>query len=140
LAGLRSQLDLAERGYNALVDLQTPPDSENMKVAVKDIKELKERIEARKMVLENDPIFTALTNDLQNMIKSNQERLAADRERIEKDIKDQEQAFAQRNIVEKLPQTQQAQAAALKASQERVNELRKQYALALESRTAESNG
>jgi hypothetical protein len=91
------------------------------------------------MTLGNDPMLAGVADDLQEMIKINQERLVAAQQRIEKDIKDQEQAFAQRNVVEQLPDTQRTQAAALKASQEHVNELRKQYALALDKRTAESN-
>jgi hypothetical protein len=139
LADLRSQLDLAERGYNAGVDVGLKPDSPEMITAKAKIDDLKGKIESRKMTLGNDPMLTDVANDLQEMIKINQERLAAARERVEKDIKTQEQAFAQQNVVEKLPDTQRTQAAALKASQEHVNELRKQYALALDRRTAESN-
>jgi hypothetical protein len=73
------------------------------------------------------------------MIKITKERVEADRQRIEKDIKDQERAFAQSDIAQKLPETQKAQAAALKAKQEAINDLRKQYAAALEKRSAESN-
>ena len=53
--------------------------------------------------------------------------------------KSEERAFAQSNMVEKLPDTQRAQAAALKAKQEAINDLRKQYAAALDQRTVESN-
>lgn len=139
LSDFRSQLDLAERGYNAGLDVGLNRDSPEILAALAKVNDLKDKIEARKMSLGNDPMFTGLANDLQEMIKINHERLVAARQHIEKDIKDEEQAFAQRNIVEQLPDTQRTQAAALKASQEHVNELRKQYAAALDSRTAESN-
>jgi pSer/pThr/pTyr-binding forkhead associated (FHA) protein len=139
LSDLRAQLDLAERGYNAGLDVGMKSDSPEIKTALANIKDLKGKIEARKMTLGNDPMLAGVADDLQEMIKINQERLVAAQQRIEKDIKDQEQAFAQRNVVEQLPDTQRTQAAALKASQEHVNELRKQYALALDKRTAESN-
>jgi chromosome segregation ATPase len=139
LGELRAQLDLAQRKYNAAVDLNYPTDSPELKRALADIRDLTGRIDARKMALGNDPIVTSVADGLAEMINITKERLEADRARIEKDIKDQERMFAQSNMVERLPETQRAQAAALKAKQEAINDLRKQYAAALDKRTAESN-
>lgn len=139
LGDLRAQLDLAQRKYNAANDSNYATDSPEIKRALSDIRDLTGRIEARKMALGNDPIVTSVADGLQEMINITKERLEADRARIEKDIKNQELAFAQSNMVEKLPDTQRAQAAALKAKQEAINDLRKQYAGALDKRTAESN-
>ena len=139
LTDLRSQYDLAQRKYNAAIDLNYPADSKEVKDALADIRGIADQIEARKMAIGNDPFIAKLGDQLQELINVNKERLDADRARVEKDIKAQEQAFAQANVVEKLPDTQRAQAAALKGKQEAINDLRKQYAAALDKRTAESN-
>jgi pSer/pThr/pTyr-binding forkhead associated (FHA) protein len=139
LIDLRAQLDLAEREYHAAIAEGMKPDSTEVKAVSADIGNLTGRIDARKMTLGNDPIVTRFGEGLQEIIKITKERLESDRQRIEKDIKDQELAFAQSNTVEKLPDTQKAQAAALKAKQEAVNDLRKQYAQALDRRTTEAN-
>jgi hypothetical protein len=139
LGDLRAQMDLAQRKYNAAVDLNYPTDSPEIKRALADIRDLTGKIEARKMALGNDPIVTSVADGLAEIINITKERLEADRARIEKDIKEQERMFAQSNMVERLPETQRVQAAALKAKQEAINDLRKQYASALDKRTAESN-
>jgi len=110
-----------------------------VKEALAEIRDLSTKIEARKQTLGSDPIVTSVADALQDMINVTKERLEADRKRIEKDIKDQESAFAQSNMVEKLPDTQRAQAAALKAKQEAINGLRREYAAALDKRTTDSN-
>lgn len=138
LADLRSRLDLAQRGYNALMGENFTMESKEVKAALTDIRDLTGKIEARKAAL-GDVAFDEVANHLVEMIKIAKERLEADRSRIEKDIKDQEQAFAASGMIEKLPETQKAQAASLKARQEAINDLRKQYADALEKRSAESN-
>jgi DNA repair exonuclease SbcCD ATPase subunit len=139
LADLNAQLDLAQRKYNAAIDLNYAVDSKDVKEALAEIRDLSTKIEARKQTLGNDPIVTRVADALQDMINVTKERLEADRKRIEKDIKDQESAFAQSNMVEKLPDTQRAQAAALKAKQEAINGLRREYAAALDKRTTDSN-
>lgn len=138
LADLRSRLDLAQRGYNALVGENFTMESNEVKAALTDIRDLTGKIEARKAAL-GDVAFDEVASHLVEMIKIAKERLEADRARIEKDIKDQEQAFAASGMIEKLPETQKVQAASLKARQEAINDLRKQYADALEKRSAESN-
>jgi hypothetical protein len=139
LADLRAQLDLAQRQYNAAIDSGLPGDSKDVKTALTEIKDVTARIDARKAAVGDDPIINNVTNSLAEMIKITKERVEADRQRIEKDIKEQERAFAQSDIAQKLPETQKAQAAALKAKQEAINALRRQYAAALEKRSAESN-
>jgi hypothetical protein len=139
LADLRAQLDLAYRKYRAFLDQGYAEDSREARAAQDEVSALNQQIDARKKSLGDDPIITKFTGELDELIAATKARLEADRARIEKDIKEQEQAFARSNVVETLPNTQRKQAEALKAKQEAINELRRQYAAALEKRSAESN-
>jgi hypothetical protein len=139
LADLRAQLDLANRKYNAARDQGFTDDSREVKDALSEIKDLTARTETRKSELGKDPIVTKVADALQELIGITKERLDADRARIEKDIKDQEQAFAESGMIERLPAQQQAQAKALEEKQKAISDLRKQYADALDRRTAEAN-
>jgi hypothetical protein len=139
LADLRAQLDLANRKFNAARDQGFTEESREVRDALAEIKDLTARTESRKQTLGNDPIVTKVADALQELINITKERLEADRARIEKDIKDQEQAFAQSGMIERLPAQQQAQAKSLEEKQRAISDLRKQYADALDRRTAESN-
>lgn len=139
LADLRAQLDLANRKYNAARDQGFTEDSREVRDALSEIKDLSARTDARKNELGKDPIVTKVAGALQELITITKERLDADRARIEKDIKDQEQAFAESGMIERLPAQQQSEAKALDDKQRAISDLRKQYAAALDRRTAESN-
>lgn len=139
LANLRAQYDLAQRKYNAAHDQGLAEDSREVVDARREIQDLTARMDGRKMAIGSDPIVTKIGDQIQELIRLTKERMEADQAGTEKDIKDQERAFAQRGNVEKLPQTQQAQAKVIKEKQEAINELRRQYAAALDKRTAESN-
>ncbi|HEY7120576.1 MAG TPA: FHA domain-containing protein [Tepidisphaeraceae bacterium] len=139
LSDLRAQYDLAQRKINAAKDQGFSDDSREVRDALADKSRLEGLVESRKKLLGDDPIVAKVTAALGELIKLTQERLDADRARIEKDIKDQEQAFAQAGMLERLPEQQQAQAKALDEKQRAIGELRKQYAQALDRRTAESN-
>jgi hypothetical protein len=139
LGDLQTQMDLAQRGYNALTAEGYAQDSKDVRAALAKIQDLNGRIESRRKALADDPVIAKYSEELNELIRVQKNRLEADKAQTEKDIKDAEQEFAQGAVAQKLSESQKAQAAVLQRQQHAINELRKEYAGALEKKSAESN-
>ncbi|MEZ0267622.1 MAG: hypothetical protein ACAI43_23060, partial [Phycisphaerae bacterium] len=141
LAQLRTLQEFAKRTLNVALAEQSgiAADSPDIKRARAALEDVNVKIEARKAEVRVDPVVVKFAGQLEEMMKVTKERLEADRKRIEAEIKEQEAAFARSGVAEKLPESQRAQAAALKAKQDQINALRKEYAAALEQKTADAN-